>query len=119
MAGMATLLGLRARPAAPEPPPETTTLTLAKVPSICSAPLAVAEELFKAEGFREVQFVKKTTVAESYEALASAELHFNFQAIGGPSSSNWMRACRWSSSPGSIPGATSCSPPIRSVPSGS
>jgi NitT/TauT family transport system substrate-binding protein len=83
MAGMATLLGLRARPAAPEPPPETTTLTLAKVPSICSAPLAVAEELFKAEGFREVQFVKKTTVAESYEALASAELHFNFQAIGG------------------------------------
>jgi ABC-type nitrate/sulfonate/bicarbonate transport system substrate-binding protein len=83
MAGMATLLGLRARPAAPEPPPETTTLTLAKVPSICSAPLAVAEELFKAEGFREVRFVKKTTVAESYEVLASAELHFNFQAIGG------------------------------------
>jgi len=44
VAGMATLLGLRARPAAAEPPPETTTLKLAKVPSICSAPLVVADE---------------------------------------------------------------------------
>jgi hypothetical protein len=83
MAGTSTLLGLHARPAAAEPPPETTTLKLAKVPSICGAPLAMAEELFKAEGFSDVQFIQKTTVAESYEALAAGELHFNFQAIGG------------------------------------
>jgi NitT/TauT family transport system substrate-binding protein len=66
-----------------EPPPETTTLKLANIPGICDAPLYVAEELFKAEGFHEVQFVQKPTVAGTYEALAAGELHFNTQAIGG------------------------------------
>jgi NitT/TauT family transport system substrate-binding protein len=68
---------------AAEPPPETTTLKLAKTSSICGAPMYVAEELFKTEGFSDVQFVRKTTIAETYEALAAGELHFNFQAIGG------------------------------------
>jgi len=83
LAGTASLLGLSPTPVVAEPPPETTTLKLVKTPGICGAPLYVAEELFKTEGFSEVQLVRKTTVAESYEALAAGELHFNTQAIGG------------------------------------
>ena len=30
-----------------------------------------------------MQFVRKATNAESYEALAAGELHFNMQAVGG------------------------------------
>jgi NitT/TauT family transport system substrate-binding protein len=52
LAGTAGLLGLHLRPAVAEPPPETTTLKLPKTPSICAAPLYVAEELFKTEGFQ-------------------------------------------------------------------
>lgn len=83
LAGTAGLLGLHARRVAAEPPPETTTLKLPKQPTICGAPLFVAEELFKTEGFSDVQFVRKATNAETYEALAAGELHFNTQAIGG------------------------------------
>jgi NitT/TauT family transport system substrate-binding protein len=82
LVGTAGLLGLHRRPAVAEPPPETTTLKLPKTPSICAAPLYVAEELFKTEGFSEVQFVE-TKGAEAYKALAAGELHFNQQAIGG------------------------------------
>lgn len=83
LAGTASLLGLSPTLVVAEPPPETTTLKVVKTPGICAAPLYVAEELFKAEGFSDVQFVRKTTVAESYEAMAAGELHFNTQAIGG------------------------------------
>jgi len=84
LAGTAGLLGLHPKTVAAEPPPETTTLKLVKTPGICGiAPLVVAEELFKTEGFTEVQYVQKTTVAESYAAMAAGELHMNTQAIGG------------------------------------
>ena len=76
LAGTAGLLGLHRRPTVAEPPPETTTLKLPKTPSICAAPLYVAEELFKTEGFSEVQFVE-TWGAEAYKALAAGELHCN------------------------------------------
>jgi NitT/TauT family transport system substrate-binding protein len=83
VAGTAGLLGLHARWVAAEPPPETTTLKLPKQPTICGTPQFVAEELFKTEGFSDVQFVRKPTTTEAYEALAAGELHFNTQAIGG------------------------------------
>jgi NitT/TauT family transport system substrate-binding protein len=83
VAGAAGLLGLHARPVAAEPPPETTRLRLVKQPTICGAPLFVAEELFKTEGCSDVQFVRKPTNTEAYEALAAGELHFGIQAIGG------------------------------------
>jgi hypothetical protein len=54
LAGTAGLLGVHPRPVAAEPPPETTTLRLVKIPSICQAPQYVAEELLKSEGFTEV-----------------------------------------------------------------
>src|SRR5881397_2457028 len=42
---MVGLLGLRPRPVAAEPPPETTTLRLVHNPGICTAPYFVAAEL--------------------------------------------------------------------------
>ena len=37
--------------------PETTKLTIARDPTICPAPMYIAEELLKTEGFREVRYV--------------------------------------------------------------
>jgi len=56
-AGTAGLLGLRSRPAAAEPPPETSTIRLYKFPGICLAPQYIAEDLLRAEGFADVQYV--------------------------------------------------------------
>jgi NitT/TauT family transport system substrate-binding protein len=53
-AGWATL---RPGQVAAEPPPETTTIRIPKVRSVCLAPQYVAEELLRAEGFRDVQYV--------------------------------------------------------------
>jgi NitT/TauT family transport system substrate-binding protein len=58
LAGTAGLLGWHPRPVAAEPPPETTQLRLRRTPSLCLAPLYVAEELLQGEGFTEVQYVQ-------------------------------------------------------------
>ena len=57
LAGTAGLLGLKPEPVAAEPPPETTRIRLHKIPGICIAPQYIAEELLKAEGFTDVQYV--------------------------------------------------------------
>jgi len=54
-AGTTGLLG--ARTGATEPPPETSTIRLYKFPGICLAPQYIAEELLRAEGFTDVQYV--------------------------------------------------------------
>jgi NitT/TauT family transport system substrate-binding protein len=69
--GAAELLGLRPRPAAAEPPPETTTLRVHHSLSLCIAPLYVAEELLRAEGFTEVQYVTYEESGGLYEGLTS------------------------------------------------
>jgi NitT/TauT family transport system substrate-binding protein len=56
VAGAAGLLGVTPRVAA-EPPPETSTIRLYKFPGICLAPQYIAEELLRAEGFTEVQYL--------------------------------------------------------------
>ncbi|HEX9867093.1 MAG TPA: twin-arginine translocation signal domain-containing protein, partial [Candidatus Tectomicrobia bacterium] len=58
LAGATGLLGLRPRPLAAEPPPETTRLRLHKMAGICIAPQYVAEEFLHLEGFTEVQYVE-------------------------------------------------------------
>ncbi len=58
LAGTGTLLGLRSDALAAEPPPETTKLALARSPTACWAPLYLAEELLRSEGFTEVQYVR-------------------------------------------------------------
>jgi NitT/TauT family transport system substrate-binding protein len=72
LAGTAGLLGLHARPAAAEPPPETTKLRLAQVSGICIAPQYVAEEILRSEGFTDVQYVK--SIANPYKAFAAGEI---------------------------------------------
>jgi NitT/TauT family transport system substrate-binding protein len=57
LAGTAGLLGLRAAPVAAEPSPETTRIRLAWTGSACQAPQYVAEDLLRAEGFADVQYV--------------------------------------------------------------
>jgi len=56
-AGAAGLLGVRPRLAAAEPGPEISTIRLYKFPGICLAPQYVAEDLLRAEGFTDVQYV--------------------------------------------------------------
>jgi NitT/TauT family transport system substrate-binding protein len=80
LAGTGTLLGLRSDVTAAEPPPETTKLKLDQRPSICVAAQYVAEEFLRAEGFTDVQYIKKSTPKDIEPALASGEidvgLHF-------------------------------------------
>jgi NitT/TauT family transport system substrate-binding protein len=83
LAGTAGLLSFPSRLVAAEPPPETTTLRLGKIPSICQAPQYVAEELLKSEGFTEVIYLKKDSDLGTQQALASGEVDLsNF--YGGP-----------------------------------
>jgi NitT/TauT family transport system substrate-binding protein len=61
LAGMAGLAGMRAADVAAEQPPETTTIRLIHdpdIPVICYAPLYVADELLRGEGFTDVRYVK-------------------------------------------------------------
>jgi NitT/TauT family transport system substrate-binding protein len=85
LAGTAGLLGLKPRPVAAEPPPETTRLRLLKFPSLCLAPQYVAEELLWSEGFTEVQYLTfpEEGIA-AYGRLASGELDIT-QAFVPPS----------------------------------
>ena len=53
LAGTAGVLGPR-RSLADDGPPETTAIRLAYYPNNCLAPLLVAEDLLRAEGFTEV-----------------------------------------------------------------
>jgi NitT/TauT family transport system substrate-binding protein len=58
LAGAAALLGPVARRAAAEPPPETTRLRLSLHRPACWAPQYVAEELLRAEGFTDIEYVR-------------------------------------------------------------
>ena len=75
LAGTVGLLGLRPRPIAAEPPPETTKIRLIKISGICIAPQYVVEELLQSEGFTEVQYVETVAGARTTQALASGEVH--------------------------------------------
>jgi NitT/TauT family transport system substrate-binding protein len=55
-AGTAGLLGLHPRVVVAEPPPETTRLRLAQLPSACRGPEWMADDLLRAEGFTDVRY---------------------------------------------------------------
>jgi len=57
-----------------EAPPEVTTIRLAKNRGICIAPVYVAEELLRAEGFTDVRYVPSDGGAEQQKAVASGEI---------------------------------------------
>jgi NitT/TauT family transport system substrate-binding protein len=70
----AGMLPLR-RTAALEPPPETTTLRLAREPVICFAPQYVCEQLLRAEGFAEIRYVD-VAIAAVQEELGRGNIDF-------------------------------------------
>jgi NitT/TauT family transport system substrate-binding protein len=80
LAGTGALLGLRCESLAAEPPLETTKIKLDQRPSICVAAQYVAEDFLRAEGFTDVQYIKKSRPKDIEPALASGEidvgLHF-------------------------------------------
>ena len=57
LAGATSTMGYARELLAAEPPPETKRIRLAKVPSACLAPQYVAEELLRAEGFDQIEYV--------------------------------------------------------------
>jgi NitT/TauT family transport system substrate-binding protein len=64
---------------AAEPPPETTTIRLTKIPGICIAPQYVAEELLKSEGFSDIQYVDAGAVI--YPAFASGKVDISMAFV--------------------------------------
>jgi NitT/TauT family transport system substrate-binding protein len=60
LTGTGALLGLPSETRAAEPPPETTKLRLARSSTACWAPLYLAEELLRSEGFSDVQYVRSS-----------------------------------------------------------
>jgi NitT/TauT family transport system substrate-binding protein len=68
--GTAGLLGAGAQSAAADAPPETTRIRIHDAPITCFAPVYVAEELLKAEGFTDVQYVKTPLAEGPTQALA-------------------------------------------------
>jgi len=63
--------------AAAEGPPEITSVRFMRTPSLCHAPQFVAEELLRAEGFTEIQYIEGKSSAEINPAIASGRVDFN------------------------------------------
>ena len=68
----AGFVGLLPNRAVAEPPPETTTVKLELVRSICNAPTLLADDLLRSEGFTEVEYVE----SPNWDNLASGRTHF-------------------------------------------
>ncbi len=56
---------------------ETTSVRFMQTPSLCHAPQFIAEELLRAEGFTEIQYIRGASSAEINEAVASGRVDFN------------------------------------------
>jgi NitT/TauT family transport system substrate-binding protein len=55
-------------------PPETASIRLPAQTTLCVAPMYIAEELLRAEGFTDVQIVRKATNRELHSAMAAGEI---------------------------------------------
>ena len=81
VAGTVGTFGWPPGPASGEPPPETTRLRIAHLPSICVAPQYIVGELLKAEGFSDITYVK-TTTAHVSKGLASGKVDVSLHFVG-------------------------------------
>ena len=72
----------RLRAEGPHPPPETTTIRLAKNPTICIAPQYVVSDLLSAEGFTNVVYVQSDAGVELTKAVANGDLDFTLHFSG-------------------------------------
>jgi NitT/TauT family transport system substrate-binding protein len=75
LAAAVSVLDIRA-PLADEGAPETTTIRLASTTGICFAPLDVAEEFLRAEGFTNIQYVKAAGGFSTPQMMAKGEVDF-------------------------------------------
>jgi NitT/TauT family transport system substrate-binding protein len=64
------------------PPPETTTIRLAKNPSICIAPQYVVSDLLNAEGFTNVVYVESDAGVGQTKAIAKGDIDFTLHFSG-------------------------------------
>jgi NitT/TauT family transport system substrate-binding protein len=73
-------LGGRPSSAGAEPPPETTRIRLSQIAGICIAPQYVGQELLRAEGFTDVQYV---TIKETnpYPAFLSGDIDLSMAFV--------------------------------------
>jgi NitT/TauT family transport system substrate-binding protein len=72
-AGAVSLPSIRGALAA-EAPPETTAIRLSRDPNICLAPLDIAGELLRAEGFTDINYISGAPI----DAVALGELDFDY-----------------------------------------
>jgi NitT/TauT family transport system substrate-binding protein len=79
--GAASVLGLPSRRAAAEAAPETTRLRIGRGPSLCQAPQLVVEELMKAEGFTEFEYVPRD-IASTSKFLAAGKTDIDAHFAG-------------------------------------
>jgi NitT/TauT family transport system substrate-binding protein len=79
LAGTGGVLGWRSDALSAEAPPETTRIRLIRSPDICLAPLYMAEELLRIEGFTDVQYVQGTGGQDDINLAATGATDF----IGG------------------------------------
>jgi NitT/TauT family transport system substrate-binding protein len=84
VASTALFCGVAARLKAevPNPPPEITTIRLAKNPSICIAPQYVVSDLLNAEGFTNVVYVESDAGVEQTKAIARGDIDFTLHFSG-------------------------------------
>ena len=88
LTGTAGILGLGPRSVSAEPPPETTKIRLPAEPLPCTSPMFVAEELLRAEGFTEVQYVKIEGGRPGTERALNSGVIDMRQAFAGSSVAN-------------------------------
>jgi NitT/TauT family transport system substrate-binding protein len=82
VAGTAGLLRLRPEVVVAEPLPETTRIRLVRSPAICISPLYLAEDLFRLEGFTEVEYVQFKSGNLFTQAVAAGQVDFALNFIG-------------------------------------
>jgi NitT/TauT family transport system substrate-binding protein len=75
MAATASILGTRGT-LADDGPPETTTIRLVRTSGICVAPIYIAQELLRAEGFADVRYVSAPGGVASAELTTRGEADF-------------------------------------------
>src|SRR5438034_1833118 len=80
--GTAGLFGSLPGPAGAEPPPETTRIRLARIPSICRAPQYMTEELLRSEGFSDVKYIAWQRTSEATDAVATGAVDITMQYVG-------------------------------------
>jgi NitT/TauT family transport system substrate-binding protein len=81
LAGAAGLVGAP-RSFSAEPPPETTTVRLPKIPGICVAPQYIAEDLLRAEGFSDIRYVESSAGTVNSQKMADREIDFGMNFVG-------------------------------------